>query len=109
VRVLALTKYGNLSASTRQRFVQYEPHLAKAGISVEYSPLLDNDHLRGLVEGRPSGPFSTLSSYFRRARRLAARNYDLLWVHCEFFPYLPGGIEALAAGVGGKAHHLRLR
>ena len=33
MRVLALLKYADLAASTRQRFIQYEPHLAAAGIT----------------------------------------------------------------------------
>ena len=30
MKVLALTKYGNLAASTRQRFLQYAPALQQA-------------------------------------------------------------------------------
>lgn len=100
MRVLALTKYGSLAASTRQRFVQFEPALAKAGIAVDYSPLLDNAHLRGLVEGRRASPLSITKSYARRALRiLNARSYDLLWVHCEYFPYLPGFVESWSAWI----------
>jgi len=100
MRVLAFTKYGSLAASTRQRFMQFEPALAKAGIAVDYSPLLDNAHLKGLVEGRRASPLSITKSYARRALKiLNARSYDLLWVHCEYFPYLPGFIEASSVWV----------
>ena len=33
LRILALTRYGPRAASTRQRFAQYAPALAEAGVS----------------------------------------------------------------------------
>lgn len=103
MRVLAFTKYDSRAASTRQRFLQFKPALAKVGIHLDYSPLLGNDHLQRLVEGRRASPPAVARSYVRRAGRLlTARSYDLLWVHCEFFPYLPGFVEALAAGTSGR-------
>ena len=103
MRILAFTKYGSLAASTRQRFIQYEPLLAQAGISVDYSALLDNDHLQRLVQGRRASPLAVARSYFRRAATLLrARRYDLLWVHCEFFPYLPGFVESAAGRIGHR-------
>jgi glycosyltransferase involved in cell wall biosynthesis len=100
MRVLAFTKYASLAASTRQRFMQFEPALAAAGIAVDYSPLLDNSYLRALVEGRRASPLSITKSYARRAFKIFnVRSYDLLWVHCEYFPYLPGLVEAWSASV----------
>ena len=100
MRVLAFPKYGSLAASTRQRFMQFEPGLAEAGISVDYSPLLDNDHLRRLVKGRRASPFAVGRAYGSRAAKLLdAKSYDLLWLGYEFFPYLPGFIEAWSARI----------
>ena len=101
-RILALTKYDRMSASTRQRFLAYGPHLQAAGMDLEISPLLGDDHLKRLVQGRGPSPFSTARGYLRRLRvLLARRDHDLLWVHSELFPYLPGAWERLAAA-GGK-------
>ena len=95
--ILALTKYGSLAASTRQRFEQYEPALAAAGISVTYSPLLGNDHVERLVAGRRASPIGVLRAYAARLLSLiSARRYDVLWVHTELFPYWPGFFERLA-------------
>jgi glycosyltransferase involved in cell wall biosynthesis len=94
---LALTKYASRAASTRQRFVQYEPYLRDAGIFVDYSPLLGNDYVRRLATGgsRPSAFF--VREYAGRLRGLlSARRYDLLWIQYELFPYLPGLFELLA-------------
>ena len=97
MRVLALPRYGQLAASTRQRFSQYAPDFAEAGISLELSPLMDDDHMRRLVRGQRPSILGTASAMGRRVRSLlAAHDYDLLWLHCESFPYLPGYLELLA-------------
>ena len=101
MKVLAFLKYGTLAASTRQRLVQYEPSLAAADIQLEYLPLLDNDHIRRLAEGRKASPVATARRYIDRMYHLLTRrDFDLLWVHCELFPYLPGLFERLAAATG---------
>lgn len=97
MRVLAFMKYGELAASTRQRLLQYRPDLDAAGIEVEYLPLLNNDHIRRLADGRPASAGSALMAYLRRGLQLLfRRDYDLIWVHCELFPYLAGFFERLA-------------
>lgn len=98
MRVLALTKYGSLAASTRQRFLQYEPLLGANGITVDVAPLLGNDHLQRLAAGRGASVVAVARAYASRlARLLTAHRYDVLWVHCELFPYLPGFLERLSA------------
>ena len=100
MRILALTRYGTLAASTRQRFLAYLPALAEADMSVDFAPLFDNAHLRRLVEGKRSSMAQVAGYYAARlAALLRVRRYDLLWIHCELFPYLPG-IERLASFAG---------
>jgi glycosyltransferase involved in cell wall biosynthesis len=97
MRLLALTKYGPLAASTRQRFIQYEPALGEAGIAVHYAPLLDDAHVQRLAEGKSSSPARVAMAYARRIKDLLlASKFDGLWVHCELFPYLPQWFERLA-------------
>lgn len=97
MRILALTKYGPLAASTRQRFVQYEPVLADAGFSVDYAPLLNDAHVQRIADGKRASPTSVAAAYVRRVFDvLRADEFDALWVHCELFPYLPGVFERLA-------------
>jgi len=99
---LALTRYDSLSASTRQRFMQYEPALASAGIAVDYAPFFSNDHLQRLVECRSASATQTAKAYVKRLGWLfRLRRYDVIWLHCELFPYLPGMFEKLV-GLGGK-------
>lgn len=96
IKVLALTKYGPLAASTRQRFLQYQPWLAAADISVEVSPLLDDAYLRQRFGSGAIGKRSVIVGYLRRLKALAtARRFDVIWVHIELFPFLPGFFERL--------------
>lgn len=93
-RVLALTKYGALAASARQRFLQFAPHLAAAGLSLDVAPLVDDRMLAARLAGRRSGMAEILGAYGGRLRRLLGPGApDVLWVQYELFPYLPWLIE----------------
>lgn len=97
MKILALTKYGSLAASSRQRFMQYDPALAAAGMSVDYAPFLGNDHMERLVAGRRTPLRAVVRAYAGRLRSLAsAGRYDALWVQYELFPYWPGFLERIA-------------
>jgi glycosyltransferase involved in cell wall biosynthesis len=97
MRVLALTKYGPRAASTRQRLLQFLPYLAEHGVVVEYLPLLGDDHSIRLARGQKANPLKTMAAYLSRLLQLfSKRDFDLLWVHYELFPYLPGPFEKLA-------------
>lgn len=101
IRVLALPKYGSEAASTRQRLLQYAPHLAAHGISIEAHSLLDNRYVAAIAAGRGVPRAMLASAYARRlGLLLTRRDFDLLWVHYELFPYLPGMFERFAALAG---------
>ena len=96
MKILAFMKYGDLAASTRQRLMIYEPYLAAAGIEVEYLPLLKNEHVRRLAIGRRASIATLIGGYLGRFwQLLTRRDHDLVWVHYELFPYLPGWVERL--------------
>src|SRR5437762_1809855 len=94
VKVLCLTKYGGLAASTRHRYLQYVPHLRDSGIEAVISPLIDDDTLRASFAGRrPKRAY--LAALARRLLVvLGAARYDAVVVHCEIFPYLPPVLES---------------
>lgn len=103
MKVLALTKYGTMAASTRQRFLQYAPALEGAGIELECSPLLDNDYLSAVLTGGRASLLSVAAAYARRLRAIfTSGRADVIWLHCEFLPYWPGLAESLAARIVGK-------
>lgn len=97
MRIAQLTKYGGLAASTRQRFGQYRPHLAALGCETVTWPLLDDDYLAALYSGNRRSFAYVFRRYVDRARKLVySPGVDLLWVHCDVFPYLPSIFDAIA-------------
>lgn len=97
MKVAAFTKYDREAASTRQRVLQYLPHLAAAGIHVDVHPLLDDAYVRSLASGAAASKTAITAAYARRFRALLdARTADLLWIYAELFPWLPASFERLA-------------
>jgi glycosyltransferase involved in cell wall biosynthesis len=97
MRICALTLYGPLAASTRQRFLQYAPHLKHAGIAMEVIPLLGDAYVANIGSGRKADFKHLIATYAKRIHMLLTRrDFDLLWVHIELFPYLPFIFERLA-------------
>lgn len=101
MNVLLLSRYGRQGASTRLRALQYLPHLANEGITVHWSPLLDDAYLETLYgTGQRSWPQVARAYLARLGRLLSARRYDLLWIEKELFPMLPASAERLLAAAG---------
>jgi len=96
MKVLLLSKYGRLGASSRMRFYQYLPHLERFDIQVTAAPLLDDLYVTDLYAGKGRSFSALLASYAERLRRLlTSRTYDLLWIEKELFPYFPALAETL--------------
>jgi glycosyltransferase involved in cell wall biosynthesis len=101
MKVLALTKYADLAASTRQRVLQYRPCLNAAGIDVDYRPLLGNAYVEGLTVGQRVSRTVLAQAYLSRFRDLTvSRRYDVIWLYAELFPYLPAVFEDLVFASG---------
>ncbi len=96
-KILALTKYGRLAASTRQRLMQFEPFLNEKGFNIELVPLMDDAQVERIAHNKPLNKISIIRNYCNRLLRLrSSHHYDLIWIQYELFPYLPGFLEALA-------------
>lgn len=88
LRIAKLTRYDGLSASTRQRFDQYDTFLAEVGCSTVSLPLIRHGKTS-------SAGLGILRDYTNRIGTLLhARAYDLLWIHGEVLPFVPGWLEA---------------
>ncbi len=99
MRVLLLSRYGALGASSRIRSYQYLPHLEAAGIHVDVSPLFDDVYLRNRYAGGKPNPLKIAVAYARRIRALAGRQaYDLAWVESEILPWLPARLGSFLCG-----------
>ncbi len=94
LRILVLTRYGRLGASSRLRFYQYLPYLEQHGIRFTVAPLLDDHYVAGLYAGRSKNFVSLAAAYLARiARTLMSRHYDLVWLEYELLPWLPAWPE----------------
>lgn len=95
MKVLLLSRYASLGASSRVRFFQYLPYLAEHGIEVEVSPLLSDGYLRALYRGERNWR-EILSGYLGRFAVLPrAHRFDAVIVEKEVFPFFPGIFERL--------------
>ena len=95
IRVLLLSRYPPLGASSRVRFYQYLEPLRRGGISVQVAPFFDDDYLPRRYTGRRGSIPSVALSYARRMRRLLeAGRFDLVWIESDALPWVPAWIEA---------------
>lgn len=94
LKVLALTRYSRLGASSRLRTYQYVSICASLGIEIHVSPLLQDDYLKRLYAKQPKSWLGILRDYLKRAvLLLQAHKFDLIWIEKELFPDLPAWFE----------------
>lgn len=94
MKVLALTRYSRVGASSRVRIYQYIPCLREHGVHVTVSPLLGEYYLLRLYSKKKVNWFLLVRDYLSRLLALArARNFDLVWIEKEVFPNLPAWVE----------------
>jgi glycosyltransferase involved in cell wall biosynthesis len=101
LRILALTKYARLGASSRLRTLQYVPLLAGEGIEVTAQPLLTDAMLQLRYKQGSYGKAALFRAYAKRCRHmLLRRKFDVLWIEKEALPWWPLWAErALLFGV----------
>jgi glycosyltransferase involved in cell wall biosynthesis len=95
-RVLVLTRYDHVGASSRVRFLQYIPHLERMGLKIKVHPLFSNESLVRLYkDGKRSGAGLLGGLAQRIAAILRASKADVVWLQQEVFPFLPAAFEAM--------------
>ncbi len=100
MKILLLSRYDRLGASSRVRSFQYLPHLRSRGLTVYVHPLFSDDYLKALYIGK-SIWIHVVPAYLRRVfNLLTARCYDLLWVEKELLPFMPPIFELFVARLG---------
>lgn len=93
MRVLLLSRYTRLGASSRLRTAQYLPFLERERLLVETVPFFDDDYLKALYSGRPA-EHAWLAYFGRRVAALRRRpRPDLIWLEYEALPWLPWVFE----------------
>lgn len=100
MKVLLLSRYGSLGASSRVRYLQYLNYFRANGLEVEVSPLFSNAYLKALYSGR-GRLCEVMAGYAGRIKALLhARHYDVLILEKELFPFLPATAERLLRTAG---------
>lgn len=94
LRVLALTKYEDLAASSRYRFLNYMPLLEEQGIDIVTEPLLSNSYVERRQAEQRAGFSEIAQAFLHRVKIvLRSRRFDVIWVEGELFPRLPAIFE----------------
>ena len=95
MKILVLTRYSRLGASSRLRFYQYLPYLNELGWTITIEPLLEDNYIADLYNNRSRDYRLIFTSYWRRLKVLTTSSrYDILWIE-RLFPMLPSWFEEL--------------
>ncbi len=95
MKVLLLTRYDRLGASSRVRAFQYLPYFDAVGWQVKAVPFFSNAYLEKLYSEKPRWA-EIVRAYWRRIGWMfTAGRYDLLWIEKELFPFFPAAAERL--------------
>jgi glycosyltransferase involved in cell wall biosynthesis len=101
MKILLLSRYGQMGASSRVRFYQYLPYLEAEGIHVTVANLLENDYLQDLYLSRRRHIGAMIGAYIRRLGYLLKSNrFDLVWLEYEILPWLPSWAEMILSNLG---------
>lgn len=101
MKLLYLSKYSNLGPSSRYRIYQYLPYLAKNGIEVDIRPLLGDGYFKiieidNFIIRKVIRIFYAFYRYMIRFFDiLKAKDYSLVVIEQQVFPYLPFFLEYL--------------
>ena len=94
-KILILTRYSTLGASSRYRFYDYLEHLKQDGFDVEIAPLFSDKYLIKTY-ARSFRVFEVMKCYWKRITvLLRASEYDSYLIEKELFPFFPYFIEFL--------------
>ena len=94
-KILVLTKYDFIGASSRLRFIQYYKMLDETGLTVTHSPLFNDNYLKKRFNNKTI-IFEALWGYVKRLYNLLIlSSYDIVWIEKELFPYIPFAFEKL--------------
>lgn len=95
MKVIALTRYDRLGASSRVRFMQYFQTLDQMGVEVCMHPLFSDDYVRSLQAGKRNKWAIALAYLKRIALLLRLPPDSFLWVEKDALPWLPAWLEIL--------------
>ena len=94
MKILVLTRYSSLGASSRYRFYQYIPYFQDQGAQITIEPLLGDNYINYLYNKTNIPLIEIIKKYFERIFSLLKKNkFDIIWLQQEAFPWLPAWFE----------------
>ena len=89
-RLLMLTRYGRLGASSRQRLLLFKQPLQQRRIAVVDNHLLSDSYLQRLYGNESVKPLEIMARYVARALALlCSSRSDIVWLEKEALPWMP--------------------
>jgi len=95
MKILVLSRYSRMGASSRLRTLQYLPYLRERGLDIQVEPFFDDQYVQG-VYSKKSPRFSAFSYFLQRLKILARQQKpDVIWLEKEALPWVPWPVERL--------------
>lgn len=96
MKVIIFSRYEDAGSSSRLRLFQYIPYLESRLIDVKISPLLPNDYVETVNNGKKYSSTKLILRYIMRFWDVVTcSNSDLLIIEKELFPFLPPWTEII--------------
>ncbi|MDC0055081.1 glycosyltransferase family 4 protein [Pseudomonadota bacterium] len=95
MKILILSRYDSLGASSRMRMLQYIPLIISSGAEIISAPLFSNSYVEEIQKDKRR--FSKIFfSYLKRMKLLIfCKDIDVIWIEKECFPWIPWWFEKL--------------
>ncbi|MDO5674083.1 MAG: glycosyltransferase family 4 protein [bacterium] len=95
MKILLLTRYDRMGASTRLRSLQYLPYLQSFGWEIDAIPFFSQVYLQDLYKGRSTWTHVLLAYVQRFKALIDVGKYELVWIEKEAVPFFPPVAERL--------------
>ena len=96
LKILVLSRYSELGASSRLRINQYFPYFEDNNLSYKVTPFFNEKYLKDLYAKNRISVVNIIYLYIRRFLLIfTVKKYDLIWIEKEVFPYMPSFIESV--------------
>ncbi|MFA0031226.1 glycosyltransferase family 4 protein [Vibrio sp. 10N.261.49.A12] len=103
MKLLLLSKYSRMGASSRLRTMQYIKFLEKSGFDIEQQALFNDDYLTRVYTKEKIPKKLLLRCFLLRLVTLfRLYKYDVVWIEYELIPYFPPWFERLLKLIGVK-------
>jgi glycosyltransferase involved in cell wall biosynthesis len=98
-RLLMLTRYGRLGASSRLRFFIFKAPLQRCGLDIAENQFLSDTYLQRIYGGQSVNRLEIIGRYASRILALLrSSRSDVIWLEKEALPWMPVWIERLLVG-----------